>query len=70
MLQSTRRTYVRGLSSIGIDQNGNLLCVFEGPHITEIMFSSLDRFDPYQLKFKPQPIFDNETSEVDLWLKL
>jgi len=44
--------------------------VFEGHHIREINFPILDRSDLYQLKFKPQLICDNETSEVDLSLKL
>ncbi|KAK4731681.1 hypothetical protein R3W88_024669 [Solanum pinnatisectum] len=51
-LQPTRRTYVRGLNSIVIDLNETPL-VFEGPHINEIDFSILDRFDPSLLKFKP-----------------
>lgn len=44
--------------------------VFEGHHIKEINFPILDKSDLCQWKSKPQPICDNETSEVDLSLKL
>ncbi|KAJ8534754.1 hypothetical protein K7X08_016482 [Anisodus acutangulus] len=69
MLQSTRRTHVRGSNSIAIDLN-EIAYECERPCIKEIDFPILDRSDPSQLKFKPQFICDNETSRVDLSLRL
>uniref|UniRef100_M1DXP4 C2H2-type domain-containing protein n=2 Tax=Solanum tuberosum TaxID=4113 RepID=M1DXP4_SOLTU len=69
MIQSTRRTYVRGLNSVVIDLNETPL-EFERPHQKEVDFPILDKSDPLQLEFKPRLICDNETSEVDLSLKL
>ncbi|KAK4715978.1 hypothetical protein R3W88_014316 [Solanum pinnatisectum] len=69
MIQSTRRTYVRSLNSVVIDLN-EIPLEFEGPHKKEVDFPILDKSDPLQLEFKPRLICDNETSEVDLSLKL
>ncbi|KAK6789207.1 hypothetical protein RDI58_013006 [Solanum bulbocastanum] len=69
MIQSTRRTYVRSLNSIVIDLNETPV-EFEGPHKKEVDFPILDKSDPLQLEFKHRLICDNETSEVDLSLKL
>ncbi|KAK4344873.1 hypothetical protein RND71_035049 [Anisodus tanguticus] len=56
-------------STIAIDLN-EIAYEFERPCIKEIDFPILDRSDPSQLKFKPQFICDNETSRVDLSLRL
>ena len=69
MIQSTRKTYARDLSSVVVDPNETSL-EFEGPYKKEVDFSILDKSDLLQLEFKPRLIFYNETSEVDLSLKL
>ncbi|KAK4341676.1 hypothetical protein RND71_040177 [Anisodus tanguticus] len=69
MLQSTRRTHVRGSNSIDLNLNESTP-EFARPHIKEINFPILDRSDPSQLKFKPQFICDDENSGVDLSLRL
>ncbi|TMW80825.1 hypothetical protein EJD97_014676 [Solanum chilense] len=69
MIQSTRKTYERDLSSIVIDPK-ETPPEFERSHKKEVDFSILDKSDPLQLKFKSRLICNNETSEVDLSLKL
>uniref|UniRef100_K4BYA5 C2H2-type domain-containing protein n=1 Tax=Solanum lycopersicum TaxID=4081 RepID=K4BYA5_SOLLC len=69
MIQSTRKTYAGDLSSVVIGPNGTPP-EFEGPHKKEVDFPILDKSDPLELEFKPRLIRDNESSEVDLSLKL
>ncbi|MCE0480997.1 hypothetical protein HAX54_038318 [Datura stramonium] len=68
MLQSTR-TYVRGSNSIPINLN-EMTSEFATPHIKEIDFPILDKSDPSQLKFKPPIVREDETSGMDLTLRL